>query len=239
MLRVSPEFPGWKPYQQNAMSSFAGFNSSTHQNQGFRYPQPLHHPFLFTQSQLQPNLPNYNNIEGKPYVADIQAVRIPGNARQYGISLQQNDVMGSNSAKYGTERMGCGLKKESQEEASLAVVAPVLVDFTQKNKMPGIPLLYNVSQWLNLPSYERNRPITTHIKHVNNSVEGQQQNSNNTNTALESLMSLKFRKDPISQLGEAANMILQNEEGKGNECQTKQQSHGNSMKTIGLQVGTL
>ena len=235
LSRVSPEFPGWKPYQQNA--NFAGFNSSAHQNQGFRYPQPLHHPLLFTQTPLQPTLPNYSNIEGKSYMTEIPAVRIPGNARQYGIALQQQEVLGGNSAaKYGADRMGCGLKKENPEEASLAVVAPVLVDFSQKNKMQGIPLLCNVSQWLNLPSYERNRSTTTHIKHVNNSVEVQQQSGNNANKTLESLMSLKLRKDPISQLGEAANMILQNEEGKGSESPAKQQLYGNNMRTIGLQV---
>ena len=237
MLRVSPEYSGWKPYQQNRLSSYNAFNPNTHQSQPFRYPQPLHHPLLFAQSPLQSNIPSFNKLENNPFVADVSPVRVQGHDEQYGIALQHQQTLGINSGKYGADRMPHILKKESPDEASLTVVAPVLVDFSQKNKVPGIPVLCNVSQWLSLPPYERNRLITTHAKTVNNSVDGQQlQNANNTSSTIESFMSLKVGKDPICQLGEAANMILQNDEARNSELLPKQHYYGNGLKPIELPV---
>ena len=230
-IRVSPEYPGWKPYQQNTMSSFAAFSPNAHQSQGFRYPQPLHHPLLFAQSPLQQSLPHYNSMDGKP-LTDIHTGRMQGHNDHYTIALEQHQMLGI-SSKFEAERARHGLKQESPDEASLAVVAPVLVDFGQKSKVKGIPLLCNVSQWLNLPSYDRNRLATSHFNNIaSSSMEDEQSNGN---TALESLISFKLRKDPISQLGEAANLILQSEEAKGSESETKQTNNVN-LDASGFQV---
>ena len=166
-------------------------------------------------------------------LADIHTGRMQGHNDHYTIALEQHQMLGINSAKFEAERARHGLKQENSDEASLAVVAPVLVDFGQKNKVKGIPLLCNVSPWLNLPSYDRNRLTTSHFNNISsNSVEDEQ---SPTNTALESLISFKLRKDPISQLGEAANLILQSEEAKGSESEIKQ-TNNVSLDASGFQV---
>lgn len=184
----------------------------------------MHHPFLFAQNALQPNVTNFNAIENASY---IPPARTQLHDEQYTLAMQQqqhqqqqhqHQILAANQTMFSTDMAPHCLKKDSCEDSSVAVVAPVFLDFGQKNKVQGIPLLCSVSQLLNLPAFEQDRMTSTSMKSMYSPIEGQQRHYNSTEASLESsLRPLKHRKDPISQLGEAANMILQSEEMKGLE----------------------
>ena len=194
-----------------------------HHNHAFRYPQPLHHPLLFAQNAMQPSIQTLNALESKSYISNFPTGRMQRHDEQYAIAMRQQQVIGTNAAKFGVERPSHCMTTDAPDDGSVAVVAPVFVDYNQANKVQGVPLICNVSQWLDIPSHERNRAVSANLKSVYSSIEGHQCNINNPKVSLGSLMSPKYRKDAISQLGEAANMILQSEEAKGMENHAKLQ----------------
>ena len=196
-----------------------------------RYPQPLHHPLIFAANTLQQNMQKYSPIESR------SSLTLPIHPQQQAPihdqvpSMQQQ--LASKPLKINTDITSppsC-MKQDSPTRSSVAVVAPLIVEFNQKNQMPGIPLIYNVNQWLNVPSCGNDTMASATVKPESSVTQMQQHDYINTQMSCASWQSnaaVQRKKDAICQLGEAANMILQCQEAKPTPHQHTLNQNSNS-----------
>eukprot|EP00794_Sanderia_malayensis_P008757 gene8757-9692_t len=108
----------------------------------------------------------------------------------------------------------------------VALVAPMILEFNQSKHVQGIPLIYNVNQWLNMPSAkyaanspEGQQPVMNYAGNspckINDEIQDRKTDPGNIN---QNTASKFVNKDAITQLGEAANLILFNQNFAAGHC---------------------